>query len=86
MSVRNRYGDEIRQGQIWEDADPRSEGRTIRIDSVDGRYAYCEVLTAAGGTVPKVRRARVLIDRLHANRTGYRLIEDPAPTTEGDQK
>lgn len=78
----NRYGDEILPNQVWSDNDPRSEGRTVRIDSTDNRYAYCEVLTAAGGTVPKVKRARILIDRLHPTRTGYRLIEDPAPEAE----
>lgn len=75
--VRNRYGDKIRVGQIWADADSRSEGRTIRIESVNESHAYCEVLTAIGGGVPKIRRVRVLIDRLHPTNTGYRLIEDP---------
>ena len=74
--VRNRYNDKIRAGQTWADNDPRSEGRTIRIESVNDQYAQCEVLTAVGGGVPKVRRVRLLIDRLHPIKTGYRLISD----------
>ena len=76
-SITNRYGDKIRVGQVWANCDPREEGRTIRIASLDERYAQCEVVTAVGGGAPKIRRVRILIDRLHRTRIGYRLIEDP---------
>lgn len=75
--VRNKYGDVIRPQQVWEDADPRSKGRTIRVNSIDGRYAQCEVLTGNGGIKPKRKSARILLDRLHPTATGYRLIENP---------
>lgn len=35
----------VRPGQVWADNDPRTPGRTIRIDSVDGDTAVCTVLT-----------------------------------------
>ncbi len=80
-SITNKYGDRIEVGQTWANCDPREEGRTIRITSVNYQYAHCEVLTAAGGGPPKIRRVRILTDRLHPTKIGYRLIEDP----EGDE-
>ena len=36
---------DVRPGQIWADADPRSAGRTIRVDEIVGDKARCTVLT-----------------------------------------
>ncbi len=76
-SITNKYGDKIRVGSVWADNDLRSEGRTVRVDSLDSRYAQCTVLTAVGGIAPTRKTARILIDRLHPTKTGYRLVEDP---------
>lgn len=76
MTVTNRYGDKIRPGQVWADNDRRCEGRTVRVDSVDASFAECTVLTAVGGGTPKIRKVRLLLDRLHPVSGGYRLIQD----------
>jgi hypothetical protein len=41
---------DIRCGQVWADNDPRCEGRTIRVDSIDGAKAVCTVLTNSDAT------------------------------------
>lgn len=35
----------VRPGQVWADNDPRSAGRTLRVDSIDDHKATCTVLT-----------------------------------------
>lgn len=35
----------VKPGTIWADNYPGNEGRTIRVTTVDNRYAYCQVLT-----------------------------------------
>lgn len=36
---------DVRSGQVWADTDPRMEGRTIRVDEIDGPHAICTILT-----------------------------------------
>jgi hypothetical protein len=36
---------DVKPGQTWEDADPRSAGRTLRIDAIEDGKALCTVLT-----------------------------------------
>jgi hypothetical protein len=45
---------DVKPGQVWADNDPRSEGRTLRIDAVDGRAAYCTILTNADVVQAKI--------------------------------
>ena len=56
----------VRPGQVYRDLDPRSRGRTIRVDHVVGDYAY---VTGSNG-----RRTRILVRRLISR--SYELIED----------
>ena len=37
-------------GQVWADTDPRNEGRSFLIDSIDGGTAICTILTNATET------------------------------------
>jgi hypothetical protein len=86
-SVTNKHGTEIRVGQVWADADWRSEGRTIRVVALEepghvllhARRAVCEVLTEPGGKVlGRPRRVRIQVDRMHPTSTGYRLVQEAA--------
>lgn len=61
----------VRPGQVWADLDKRSPGRTVRVDRVDGEYAY---VTDSNG-----RRTRIRISRMRPASNGYKLInEGPA--------
>jgi hypothetical protein len=86
-SITNKYGTEIRKGQVWADNDNRCKGRTIRVVAIEMSYdrrALCEVVTDRDGKPPqRSRDVRIKVDRLHPTSTGYRLIEDP---TKGDQE
>lgn len=79
-SITNKYGTEIRVGQVWADNDPRCEGRTVKIVAIEMGYerrAVCEVLTLAGGkTASQQRDVRIKVDRLHPTSTGYRLVPE----------
>jgi hypothetical protein len=84
---------EVRPGQVWADNDPRSAGRTLRVDSIDGGKAICTILTNSSdeqaaiecppgslGYTPKDTRGkttRISLSRIKPTRTGYRLIEAP---------
>jgi len=59
---------EVAPGQVYRDLDPRSRGRTIRVDRVIGDYAY---VTDSNG-----RRTRILVRRLQRRASnGYELIQ-----------
>ncbi|MFD7541276.1 MULTISPECIES: hypothetical protein [unclassified Streptomyces] len=65
--------------QIWQDNDPRTTGRFLRIDSVDATYA--RVLPIAWNptariavALPGARRTRIRLDRFRPTSTGYRYI------------
>ena len=67
----------VRPGQVWADNDRRCKGRTVRVDSTDGRFAYCTVLTDRGGEKPlRARTVRIAIERMRPTSTGYRLVPD----------
>lgn len=34
---------EVRPNQVWADNDPRSAGRTLRVDAIDGDKAVCTI-------------------------------------------
>jgi len=58
----------VRPGQVWEDLDPRSQGRTIHVDCVDGDHACV--------TDNRGRKTRIKLSRLRPVSNGYRLIKD----------
>lgn len=67
---------DVRVGQVWADNDRRSEGRTVRVDGDDARYAYCAVLTAVTPGGRTGQRTRIALERMRPTSTGYRLLED----------
>jgi hypothetical protein len=67
---------EVRVGQVWADNDSRSSGRTLRVDAVDVRYAYCTVLTAGEPGGRTGRHTRIALERMRPTSTGYRLVGD----------
>jgi hypothetical protein len=63
-------------GQIWQDNDPRSYGRRLRIVEIDDTHAVVElhqprlpVSSAKPG-----RRTRIRLDRFRPTSTGYRYV------------
>lgn len=67
----------VHPGQTWADNDPRSEGRTLRVDAVDDGRAVCTVLTDVGGTpAPPRKPSLIRLGRFRATSTGYRLVQD----------
>ncbi|WP_416477039.1 hypothetical protein [Streptomyces sp. LKA04] len=65
-------------GQIWQDNDPRSDGRRLLIEWIDDTHAKVRqvALTADGHPVPLpgVRQSRIRLDRFRPTSTGYRYI------------
>lgn len=79
----------VRPGQVWADCDPRSAGRTLRVEAIDQAwhgagemralidYAVCLVLTRVGGRQATSRRVtRIRISNMRPTATGYRLVTD----------
>lgn len=70
---------DVRVGQVWEDNDSRSKGRTFRVTSVEGDVVVVENLTRTGGgsLLPGAKRVnRIQRKRFKPTSTGYRLRED----------
>ncbi|SDH54098.1 hypothetical protein [Microbacterium sp. 77mftsu3.1] len=67
-------------GQVREDNDERSRGRTVRIVGIDETHASVVVLTARSNAPADVKkrvpgkRTRIRLDRLKPTGRGYRLI------------
>ena len=63
-------------GQVWADNDPRAEGRTVRIDRIEGRFVWATVITDRPETLVSTvgRKTRIAIQRLKPTRSGYRLV------------
>ena len=77
----------VKPGQIWADNDPRSAGRTLRVERIDGGKAVCTVLTnitpvkadLQHGVLVSDRRGettRISLARFKPTSSGYRLIRD----------
>lgn len=62
----NPYG--VEKDQVWEDADPRSEGRKLRILAVDDTHASVQSPSGKG------RIGRIRLDRFRPTSTGYRRL------------
>lgn len=69
---------EVRPGQIWADNDPRSEGRTIRIEFVGSESAACRILAnpTAAHADRRGKITRIRLDRFRPTSNGYRLLGD----------
>lgn len=79
---------DVKPGQIWADNDWRSKGRTVRVERVDPRFAYCTVLTNTdssqtlldrdqrGAVDRRGKKTRILIERMRPASTGYRLLAE----------
>jgi hypothetical protein len=64
-------------GQIWQDNDPRSYGRRLRIVDIDDTHALVELVTPRGAGHQQAkpgRRTRIRLDRFRPTSTGYRHI------------
>ncbi len=57
-------------GQVWEDCDPRMPQRRVRINRIEGAFAYVQNLK---GHRPETR---IRLTRLRPTSTGYRLVVD----------
>ena len=66
--------DQVEVGQVWEDNDPRSAGRRLRVLAVDATHAIVQSPTGLG------RKTRIRLDRFRATSTGYRRISPPGRT------
>lgn len=79
---------EVKPGQVWADNDPRSDGRTLRVDRIEGDKAACTVLTntqqadlGLRDNSPWVRdmrgkTTRISLSRFRPTSTGYRLLSE----------
>ncbi|TDD97724.1 hypothetical protein [Actinomadura rubrisoli] len=84
----------VKPGQTWADNDKRAEGRTFRVESIDGDKAICTVLTNTdvaqqqideyrGRSCPWARdmrgkATRISLSRFKPTNSGYRLVQDAA--------
>ena len=74
---------DVRPGQVWADNDPRSAGRTLRVDAIDGDKAVCTILTNTDSANIRWqqrdmcgKQTRISLSRFKPTRTGYRLARD----------
>ncbi|WP_442803620.1 hypothetical protein OG411_29815 [Streptomyces pseudogriseolus] len=66
-------------GQIWQDNDPRTYGRKVRIVEIGETHALVELHQprGAGHNAAKPgRRTRIRLDRFRPTSTGYRYLGD----------
>jgi hypothetical protein len=76
----------VRRGQIWADTTPGNQGRTIRIERTDTRYAYATLVTPADDQSNAVGRPLRIPHSGHKGLREYRLVSDPrASDDEGSQ-
>lgn len=64
-------------GQIWQDNDPRSYGRKVRIVELDATHALVELHVPRGAGHLRAkpgRRTRIRLDRFRPTSTGYRYV------------
>jgi hypothetical protein len=81
----------VKPGQIWADNDPRSAGRTLRVERIEGTKAACTILTNATAVQAELdsslrarrttldrrgRTARISLARFRPTSTGYRLLAE----------
>jgi hypothetical protein len=77
---------DVKPGQIWADNDPRSAGRTLRVERIENGKAVCTVLTNITPSKEDLRRGvlvsdrrgettRISLARFKPTSSGYRLVE-----------
>lgn len=75
----------VRPGQIWQDNDPRAEGRRVRVVELTGTHAIVELHSPRADYSPRGagyppakpgRRTRIRLDRFRPTNSGYTLVED----------
>lgn len=78
----------VKPGQIWADNDPRSDGRTVRVERIERDKAVCTILTNRDaaqrdldrGSVwvndMRGRTTRIALSRFKPTNTGYRLVQE----------
>lgn len=70
----------INIGDVFEDCDPRMEGRRIKIVSIEDGHAWCRGLSMG-------RKTRILLDRLRpiGKKKGFRRVDALCltPSTDG---
>lgn len=77
-------GVQVAVGQIWEDDDPRNQGRRIEITEVEAGRCRGKAVTVARNVseVQVGRRTRwISLARFRPGNRGYRLVENPATGT-----
>jgi hypothetical protein len=83
-------GEYVKSGHVWADNDPRSAGRTLRVERIEGGKAVCTIVTnatvvqaeldsslRARRTTTFDRRGkvtRISLARFRPVSTGYRLL------------
>jgi hypothetical protein len=75
----------VRTGQIWADTTRGNEGRTIRIERTDTRYAYATLATPADGQDTALGRPMRIPHDGHKGLRGYRLVSGPQTATTKEQ-
>lgn len=80
---KTKEGIEVKEGQVWEDCDPRMAGRRVVVHSVwpgMGHYAgqwfasvYPNELHTPNGTYRRASKLRV--SRMHNHRNGWKLVQ-----------
>lgn len=65
-------------GQVWEDSDPRSAGRQIRIDRIAGSYAFVTTVKDADNAMRSSvgHATKILLHRFRPGSSGYQLLEE----------
>lgn len=71
---------ELQPGQVWADNDPRSEGRTLRVDRIESGKAVCTVLTMSDEATENLRAQQRLIESGQGTR-GYPLLRSTVGKT-----
>lgn len=66
-------------GQVWQDNDPRAEGRYLRIVDIDASRATARPVTYDSTTgvvadLPGTRPSRIRLDRFRPTSNGYRYV------------
>lgn len=76
----------VEVGQVYEDADPRSAGRTVEVMRVDSEYAFVRLNTVARNVARRSigRKTRIRLDRL--TDTGNYWLSDVEPHRFGKHK
>lgn len=83
----------VRVGQLWANCDRRTSVRRIRVIGISMMHALCKIEVKAQHPNAQCRidrpagwtavglTTRIRIDRFKPGSTGYRLVEDAAPSS-----